>query len=166
VRSHSWWSVEGRVALFAVVFCSLCAGVWCSDAQAKTRKASVVTQTLVIEPDQGLTSIYKLIQSAKKSIDMTMYELVDTQAQTLLDQAAASGIKVRLILDQNLERSNNLAAYNDLQSHGVLVVWAPIKYAATHQKMHGHRRHNGGNNVAQPHQSLLQQQSRFRGDRE
>jgi cardiolipin synthase A/B len=134
MRSRSWWSEEGRVTLFGVVLCSLCAGAWCSDAQAKPPKANATTQTLVIEPDQGLTAIYNLIQSAKTSIDMTMYELVDTQAQTLLDQAAANGIKVRVILDQNLERSNNMAAYNDLQSHGVQVVWAPSKYAATHQK--------------------------------
>ncbi|WP_266160789.1 phospholipase D-like domain-containing protein [Dyella silvatica] len=96
--------------------------------------ANATTQTLVIEPDQGLTPIYNLIQSAKSSIDMTMYELADTQAQTLLDQAAANGIRVRVILDQNLEYNNNLAAYNDLNSHGVQVVWAQTKYAATHQK--------------------------------
>ena len=91
-------------------------------------------QTLITEPDQGLTTIYNLIQSAKKTIDMTMYELVDTQAQMLLDQAAANGVKVRVILDQNLERSSNQAAFDDLQSHGVQVVWAQTKYAATHQK--------------------------------
>lgn len=92
------------------------------------------TQSLVIEPDQGLTSIYSLISSAKSTIDMTMYELQDTTAQNLLCTAAGKGIKVRVILDTNLEKSNNTSAYNQLHSCGVSVVWAYTKYHATHQK--------------------------------
>ena len=134
MRNHFGWFAVGRVTRFAATFLIFFAGAWASHAQARTHGARVATQTLVTEPDQGLTSIYNLIQSAKKTIDMTMYELVDTQAQTLLDQAATSGVKVRVILDQNLERASNQAAFDDLQSHGVQVVWAQTKYAATHQK--------------------------------
>lgn len=65
---------------------------------------------------------------------MTMYELTDTQAEQLLAQAASSGVAVRVILDQNLEKSSNTAAYNYLSSHGVQVHWANPKYSATHQK--------------------------------
>jgi phosphatidylserine/phosphatidylglycerophosphate/cardiolipin synthase-like enzyme len=89
---------------------------------------------LVTEPDQGLTPIYSLISSAKSTLDMTMYELTDTQAEQLLAQAAASGVKVRVILDQNLEKSSNTAAYNYLNAHAVAVHWANPKYSATHQK--------------------------------
>jgi cardiolipin synthase A/B len=92
------------------------------------------SQSLVIEPDQGLTSIYSLISSAKSTIDMTMYELQDTTAQNLLCQAAANGITVRVILDVNDEKSNNTSAYNQLKGCGVNVVWAWTKYEATHQK--------------------------------
>jgi len=90
--------------------------------------------TLVTEPDQGLIPIYNLISSAKSTLDMTMYELTDPQAEQLLAQAAASGVKVRVILDQNLEKSSNTAAYNYLNAHGVAVHWANPKYSATHQK--------------------------------
>jgi len=90
--------------------------------------------TLVTEPDQGLSPIYSLISSAKKTIDMTMYELTDTQAEQLLAQAASSGVTVRVILDQNLEKKNNTAAYNYLSSNGVQVHWANPTYSATHQK--------------------------------
>lgn len=103
-------------------------------AKAATPAATTVTRTLVIEPDQGLTPIYNLIQSATQSIDMTMYELVDTQAQSLLCQAATNGVAVRVILDQNLEYNNNLSAYNQLNSCGAQAVWAWTKYDATHQK--------------------------------
>lgn len=96
--------------------------------------ASGASLTLITEPDQGMAAIYNLISSAKQTLDMTMYELTDTQAEQLLAQAAASGVAVRVILDQNLEMSANTPAYNYLSSHGVQVHWANPKYSATHQK--------------------------------
>jgi cardiolipin synthase len=90
--------------------------------------------TLLIEPDQGLTPIYDLISSATKTLDMTMYELVDTTVTGLLTKAAKSGVAVRVILDQNLEKSSNTTAYNALGAGGVQVHWANPTYSATHQK--------------------------------
>jgi phosphatidylserine/phosphatidylglycerophosphate/cardiolipin synthase-like enzyme len=90
--------------------------------------------TLVTEPDQGLTAIYNLLSSAKKSIDMTMYELIDTEVTSILTAAAAKGIAVRVILDQNNERASNTPAYNLLAANKVSVHWANPAYACTHQK--------------------------------
>ncbi|MGA2672967.1 MAG: phospholipase D-like domain-containing protein [Terracidiphilus sp.] len=92
------------------------------------------TYTLIAEPDQGLQSIYNLLSSATKSIDMTMYELSDTQVTTILTSAAAKGITVRVILDQNNEKANNTTAYNTLTTGKVAVHWANPTYACTHQK--------------------------------
>jgi phosphatidylserine/phosphatidylglycerophosphate/cardiolipin synthase-like enzyme len=92
------------------------------------------TYTLVTEPDQGLTTIYNLLSSAKKSIDMTMYELIDTKVTNILTTAAASGVTVRVILDQNNEKASNTAAYNLLTAGKVSVHWANPTYACTHQK--------------------------------
>jgi cardiolipin synthase len=92
------------------------------------------TYTLLTEPDQGLTTIYNLLSSAKKSIDMTMYELIDTKVTTILTTAAANGVTVRVILDQNNEKANNTAAYNLLTANKVSVHWANPAYACTHQK--------------------------------
>lgn len=131
MKNRCGLSVLARTVFSAALLCTAACGM---TTNAFAKAASTSTQTLIIEPDQGLTPLYTLIQSAKSNIDMTMYELADTQAQTLLDQAAENGIHVRVILDQNLEYNNNLAAYNDLNSHGVQVVWAQTKYAATHQK--------------------------------
>ncbi len=91
-------------------------------------------QTLITEPEAGPAPISKLLSSAKKSIDMTMYELVDTDAQQILIDQAAKGIQVRVILDQNLERHNNTPTFTQLSTAGVHVVWANPVYAATHQK--------------------------------
>jgi phosphatidylserine/phosphatidylglycerophosphate/cardiolipin synthase-like enzyme len=90
--------------------------------------------TLVTEPADGLTAIYDLVKSAKTSIDMTMYELEDTTLEGLLTAAAKNGVTVRVILDQNLEKSSNTGAYDTLSAGGVQMHWANPSYAATHQK--------------------------------
>jgi phosphatidylserine/phosphatidylglycerophosphate/cardiolipin synthase-like enzyme len=93
-----------------------------------------VTYTLLTEPDQGLQPIYDLLSSATKSIDITIYELSDTTVTGLLTSAAAKGIAVRVILDQNNEKANNTIAYNTLTAGKVAVHWANPTYACTHQK--------------------------------
>lgn len=111
----------------------LCACLLTAGASVRAA-ASAAAPTLVTEPDQGLAPIYTLMQSATKTLDMTMYELVDTQAEDILVQLAAKGVAVRVILDQNLESNNNRTAYNYLAQNGVNVVWANPVYSATHEK--------------------------------
>ncbi|WP_162877998.1 phospholipase D-like domain-containing protein [Trinickia diaoshuihuensis] len=109
-------------------------GAWLLAAGGLLSAAAVAAPTLVTEPDQGLTPIYTFMQSATKTLDMTMYELVDTQAEDILVQLAAKGVAVRVILDQNLESNNNQPAYDYLSQNGVNVVWANPTYSATHEK--------------------------------
>jgi phosphatidylserine/phosphatidylglycerophosphate/cardiolipin synthase-like enzyme len=90
--------------------------------------------SLLVEPDQGIEPIYALIASARKSIDLTMYELVDTNADLALELAASRGVVVRVLLDVNREKSANQAAYDELSDMKVHVAWADTRYAATHQK--------------------------------
>ena len=97
--------------------------------------ASATTYTLVTEPDQGLTAIYNLIASAKKSIDMTMYELTDVTVMDAFAKAAKAGVTVRVILDQSGdEKKVNTPAYNYLEENKCGVHWANPAYAVTHQK--------------------------------
>ena len=90
--------------------------------------------SLLVEPAQGIDPIYAMIASAHKSIDLTMYELVDTNVELALELAAGRGVTVRVLLDVNREKSANLAAYNELTDMKVHVAWADSRYAATHQK--------------------------------
>lgn len=89
---------------------------------------------LVAEPDQGLAPVYQLLGSARRSIDMTLYELMDPAVIGLLDRAADQGVRVRVILDQNRKQRANTPAFDDLAAHGVAVHWANPAYACTHQK--------------------------------
>jgi phosphatidylserine/phosphatidylglycerophosphate/cardiolipin synthase-like enzyme len=106
-----------------------------SSLKHELRKPHTTTSyTLITEPGQGMTQIYALINSAKKSIDMTMYELTDVTVTDALAKAAAAGVMVRVILDQNDEKTSNTPAYNYLTENKVSVHWANPAYAVTHQK--------------------------------
>jgi phosphatidylserine/phosphatidylglycerophosphate/cardiolipin synthase-like enzyme len=89
---------------------------------------------LITDPDEGMSWLSTFIGTAKTSIDMTMYELTDTTITSLLTTAVTNGVTVRVILDQNLEKTDNTPAYQALSAGGVSVHWANPTYAATHQK--------------------------------
>jgi cardiolipin synthase len=86
------------------------------------------------ESDDSVTPVYTFMKTATKTLDMTMYEFVDTTAQADLIALAKKGVTVRVILDRNDEKSSNTPAYNALTAGGVQCHWADTKYAATHQK--------------------------------
>jgi phosphatidylserine/phosphatidylglycerophosphate/cardiolipin synthase-like enzyme len=90
--------------------------------------------SLLVEPDDGVAPIYALLRSARTSIDVTIYELADDALVKILDDAAARGVDVRVVLDANREQSRNRSAFEQLAGHGVHVVWADRGYPATHQK--------------------------------
>src|SRR5689334_459930 len=91
------------------------------------------TLRVLSEPQAGLSAIYKLINGAKSSIDLTMYTLRDTTAEDDLTAAAKRGVNVRVILDRHLEKKFNTASYGFLSSRGVHVTWAPAG-TTYHQK--------------------------------
>lgn len=64
-----------------------------------------------------------MIDSAKKSVDMTMYHLDDQNMESALAQAAKRGVDVRVVLDTRGEQKKNQAAYDYLTQNGVKVAW-------------------------------------------
>jgi cardiolipin synthase len=103
---------------------------------ARTPSASV-TYTLYTfpQPDKSATPLYALINGAQKSVDMTMYALVDTTFVTDLVAACKRGVVVRVILDQNNEKSDNTPAFTQLNAQpNCSAVWANKAFQATHQK--------------------------------
>jgi phosphatidylserine/phosphatidylglycerophosphate/cardiolipin synthase-like enzyme len=89
--------------------------------------------TLITEPGAGFSPVYRLINDARHSIDLTMYEFADTRAEAELAAAARRGVAVRVILDQR-EQSENRAAYRYLTGHRVKVAWSSSRFTYTHQK--------------------------------
>lgn len=90
---------------------------------------------LIVEPDQGFAPIYSMFNAAKHTLDLTMYELGDKQAEATLIAAAARGVNVRVLLDQAYNGGPfNKPAFANLSANGVSVHWASTKVAITHQK--------------------------------
>jgi cardiolipin synthase len=88
---------------------------------------------VLTEPRAGIGPIRRRISRARHSVDLTMYELRDRRAEADLARDAARGVRVRVILDQHLEKSRNRAAYRYLAARGVHVVWGPAG-TTYHQK--------------------------------
>ena len=106
-----------------------------STAGAVQAGTSGVTRSgpLIVEPGAGFSPVYSLINGARHSIDMTMYEFSDAAAEHDLAAAAKRGVRVRVILDRRA-RSVNSHAYSYFRSHGVAVTWSSSDYRYTHQK--------------------------------
>jgi cardiolipin synthase A/B len=100
-------------------------GVTSANDAAAAPEVSQSGLTLITEPGAGMAQIYKLITEARSSVDLTMYELRDTTAESDLAADAARGVDVSVLLDSHLERSRNTAAYDYLKAHRVHVAWAP-----------------------------------------
>lgn len=102
--------------------------VGCSSANTNSSAASEVTATLVTLPDDGYQTIYDFIASANQSIDMTMYALIDPNAETALIDAAQRGVNVRVLLNSNASDGGtvgmNQPAYENLTANGVQVVYS------------------------------------------
>jgi phosphatidylserine/phosphatidylglycerophosphate/cardiolipin synthase-like enzyme len=81
--------------------------------------------TVLTEPQAGIGPVYRLLTSARHSVDLTMYELRDPTAEADLAADAARRVDVRVILDRHLEESRNRSAYDYLAAHHVHVTWAP-----------------------------------------
>jgi len=95
--------------------------------------ASGGSDRLYVEPGAGFSPVYSLIDGARHSIDVTMYEFADKTAEHDLASAAGRGVLVRVILDHK-EQDRNSAAYDYFRSHGVKVVWSSSSFTYTHQK--------------------------------
>ena len=90
--------------------------------------------SLVVEPDAGLGPLYGLLSSARKSVDLVMYELEDSKAESILAQDEARGVKVRVLLDEAYVGKYNQAAFSYLEAHKIAVHWAPSYFELTHEK--------------------------------
>ena len=88
---------------------------------------------LIIEPTAGFSPVYGLINGARRSIDVTMYEFADTTAEHDLAAAAKRGVQVHVILDER-QKSLNSNTFSYLSSRRIKVVWSSSRFTYTHQK--------------------------------
>jgi cardiolipin synthase A/B len=90
---------------------------------------------LIEEPGAGDKPFVSLISHARRSVELTMYELGDRSVENALIGARARGVQVRVLLDRTYAGGRvNLPAYRYLRARHVMVRWAPAYNSITHQK--------------------------------
>lgn len=101
--------------------------------------ASLSPYTLFIEPDAGRAPVLDAINSATRSINLTIYNLNDKKTMAALENASARGVAVRVIYDGGKEPEStvtdrNLPRMQELETYGVLTRPGPAVFPKTHQK--------------------------------
>lgn len=123
-----------RKAIAAAITASLVLLAGASGAASAAGSSAV---SVFAEPQAGAAPVLQLIDRAQKSLDVTMYELTDTQVEQALVAAAKRGVSVRVLLNRKdpfESTSPNAAAYSYLTALGVQVRYAPSYLSLTHQK--------------------------------
>ena len=139
-RAGAWLVVAAAIAAAACTYLAHSGQARSSagSGQDSTPATAAPTGTgswqLVQEPAAGMAGVRQLITGAQRSIDMTMYELQDSQTVNELTAAARRGVKVRVILDAAYNgKKANADAYAQLQRGGAAVKWGPGN-TIVHQK--------------------------------
>ncbi|HOK05400.1 MAG TPA: phospholipase D-like domain-containing protein [bacterium] len=122
--------------------CVLIAVFFTVNASIKNNENSTLqnanTHILIVEPDDGKTPVINGINSAKKSIDLTIYSLNDPVVENALKSASAAGVKVRVLYNYysflDHEKEFVLKTMAGLESAGIFTRCASSDFAVTHQK--------------------------------
>jgi phosphatidylserine/phosphatidylglycerophosphate/cardiolipin synthase-like enzyme len=106
-------------------------------ALAGSGSTTAVTRTMYTFPeaDNSATVLYNFVNSAMKTIDMTMYEMQDTIFTADLVAACARGVRVRVVFSSS-EASANATAYAAINAGGAncSAVESNSAFTNTHQK--------------------------------
>ncbi|MGA7420666.1 MAG: phospholipase D-like domain-containing protein [Acidimicrobiales bacterium] len=123
------FSIAGALSVLAAVVLSITVLISAAPAsQAALPQGATPIRphdSLITEPDAGMGALDALLGSARRSVDISMYELADPKAESILAADASRSVRVRVVLDQHQERAHNQAAFGYLTARGVAVRWAP-----------------------------------------
>jgi len=99
----------------------------------------VSPHTLIVQPDDGRTLLLNTLAAAKKSIDLTIYEISDPQIMSALQAARARGVAVRVIYNwysfpPDMQQREITPAIQELTKAGIQCKQAPRTFEVTHEK--------------------------------
>ena len=143
--------VPSALTLFSILLLAGCGGGQKASAPAPAPTAmtanpsggstgGLASATIFTEPDDRRALLAGALRSAAKTVDLTMYEFSDRTLLHDLEYAHGNGVKVRVILEQNVyssgasSSSENQSAYNQLAAADIPVRWASSRFALTHEK--------------------------------
>jgi phosphatidylserine/phosphatidylglycerophosphate/cardiolipin synthase-like enzyme len=95
--------------------------------------------TLIVQPDDGRTLVLNALNAAKKSIELTIYEISDPQIMSALEAAKARGVAVRVIYNwysfpADMQQREIAPAIQELTKAGIQCKQAPRTFEVTHEK--------------------------------
>ena len=107
-----------------------------SDASAGTLPPMTSAVRIIVEPSDRAAALISAIQSATKSVHMTMYLLSNSSIISALIAQQNAGHEVKVLLNKTFPQGqgSNSTSYNQLMSAGVNVQWAPAGFTLTHEK--------------------------------
>jgi phosphatidylserine/phosphatidylglycerophosphate/cardiolipin synthase-like enzyme len=97
------------------------------------------SHTLIVEPDDGRTLVLNTLNAAKKSIDLTIYELSDPQIMSALKAAHSRKVAVRVLYNwysfpSDMQQREIMPAIQQLTAAGIQCQRAPRNFEVTHEK--------------------------------
>ena len=131
---HTRLAAAAVAGILAVALCASTAQASATPAH-RSGGGEFANHTLLVFPGSH-QPIYDFVNSAKHSIELTMYELDDSTMESDLIAAAQRGVDVRVILDGRVGPGSKYyqPGYDELKAGGVNVVWSNPAYYYTHQK--------------------------------
>ena len=104
-----------------------------------TGETSLAPHELIVEPDDGRTAILAALQDAKRSVDLTIYELDDPQVEASLVAARNRGVDIRVLYNYHSfaaegVKDPNQPTVDALTRVGIQTRRASGSFAVTHQK--------------------------------
>jgi phosphatidylserine/phosphatidylglycerophosphate/cardiolipin synthase-like enzyme len=91
---------------------------------------------LIIQPDEGVTPVVELIDSATKTLRLKQFTLTDSQVMSALLRAQRRSVAVRVMLNPHRssgDRAND-ESFEALKEQGVKIEWTSPAFAVTHEK--------------------------------
>jgi phosphatidylserine/phosphatidylglycerophosphate/cardiolipin synthase-like enzyme len=95
--------------------------------------------TLIVQPDDGRTLVLQILNAAKTSIDLTIYEIGDSQIMLALAGAQKRKVAVRVLYNWHsftarMRQTDITPAINQLTKAGIECRQAPAAFEVTHEK--------------------------------
>jgi phosphatidylserine/phosphatidylglycerophosphate/cardiolipin synthase-like enzyme len=97
------------------------------------------SHTLIVQPDDGRSLVLQILGAAKKSIDLTIYEISDPQVMAALTSAQARGVVVRVLYNwfsfsPRMQQTDITPAVAALTKAKIQCKEAPKVFEVTHEK--------------------------------
>lgn len=100
--------------------------------------SAISAPALVVEPDSGREPVLALINSAKSSVDITIYQINDPEIVNALLAKKREGVEIRVLYNfysfQKYGKDPNAETIKKLSAAGIAVQKASESFAFTHQK--------------------------------